>query len=589
MNKRNIIRLILISVLMACTGHNAFEKSLSVADSLMHEQPDSAYRLLCAMEQDAARMPEALQMRRLLLLSNAQNKAYKSFASDSIGTLLTEYYDRNGKANERMLAYYIKGCTYRDLGDQPAALNCFNQAIDAADTSLADCDFRQLCIIHAQIAGIFRKRGLPDEALLAYEKAEQFALMSKDTLSLLNIAANKSNVMLNKGRIDEALAIKEKIAALYLEKGYPQKAAQTRVQLIKWYARKGDFSKARAAMDNYEAHSGHFTADGHVKAGKEDYYHIKGTFYLEKGDTDSAAHYFRLLRHKGKTLNNQYLASWGLTRLYRKLQDNDSLAKYALGTFLLSDSLFNQQAAQNMQNAQAMYNYARHQETAHRKEQETRTARLHLRYGMATGTLCAIVLLMLILSLRKRAKQKEREANMLKVELRGTICALQNAKEELEKLALEKLETEKPQPEPAIEQKSLSIKEMQETISRLEAKFNAQYKGMELDNAPIIKRLKRSRTNPFMYPIEKTDWEELRTAIEERYPAFYMHMHNGKRINDTEYQVCLLVKAGFTPSDIDILLGRNEYAATTRKRLLKKIFNQEGSGKDFDKMIQELA
>lgn len=589
MNKRNIIRLILISVLMACTGHNAFEKSLSVADSLMHEQPDSAYRLLCAMEQDAARMPEALQMRRLLLLSNAQNKAYKSFASDSIGTLLTEYYDRNGKANERMLAYYIKGCTYRDLGDQPAALNCFNQAIDAADTSLADCDFRQLCIVHAQIAGIFRKRGLPDEALLAYEKAEQFALMSKDTLSLLNIAANKSNVMLNKGRIDEALAIKEKIAALYLEKGYPQKAAQARVQLIKWYARKGDFSKARAAMDNYEAHSGHFTADGHVKAGKEDYYHIKGTFYLEKGDTDSAAHYFRLLRHKGKTLNNQYLASWGLTRLYRKLQDNDSLAKYALGTFLLSDSLFNQQAAQNMQNAQAMYNYARHQETAHRKEQEARTARLHLRYGMATGTLCAIVLLMLILSLRKRAKQKEREANMLKVELRGTICALQNAKEELEKLALEKLETEKPQPEPAIEQKSLSIKEMQETISRLEAKFNAQYKGMELDNAPIIKRLKRSRTNPFMYPIEKTDWEELRTAIEERYPAFYMHMHNGKRINDTEYQVCLLVKAGFTPSDIDILLGRNEYAATTRKRLLKKIFDKEGSGKDFDKMVQELT
>ena len=322
------------------------------------------------MEQDAARMPEALQMRRLLLLSNAQNKVYKPFTSDSIGILLTEYYGRNGKANERMLAYYIKGCTYRDLGDQPAALNCFNQAIDAADTSLADCDFRQLCIVHAQIAGIFRKRGLPDEALLAYEKAEQFALMSKDTLSLLNIAANKSNVMLNKGLIDEALTIKEKVAALYFEKGYPQKAAQTRVQLIKWYARKGDFSKARAAMDNYEAHSGHFTADGHVKAGKEDYYHIKGTFYLEKGDTDSAAHYFRLLRHKGKTLNNQYLASWGLTRLYRKSQDNDSLAKYALGTFLLSDSLFNQQAAQNMQNAQAMYNYARHQETAHRKEQE---------------------------------------------------------------------------------------------------------------------------------------------------------------------------------------------------------------------------
>ena len=219
MNKTNIIRLILISMLTACTSHNAFEKNLSTADSLMREQPDSAYRLLCAMEPEAAAMPQALQMRRLLLLSNAQNKVYKPFTSDSIGILLTEYYGRNGNANERMLAHYIKGCAYRDLGDQPAALNCYNLAIGAADTSLADCDFRQLCIIHAQIAGIFRKRGLPDEALLAYEKAEQYALKNKDTLSLLNIAANKSNVMLNKGLIDEALTIKEKIAALYLEKG----------------------------------------------------------------------------------------------------------------------------------------------------------------------------------------------------------------------------------------------------------------------------------------------------------------------------------------------------------------------------------
>ncbi|MEE1089323.1 MAG: hypothetical protein UIC63_10210, partial [Bacteroidaceae bacterium] len=186
MNKTNIIRLILISMLTACTSHNAFEKSLSTADSLMREQPDSAYRLLCTMEPEAVSMPQSLQMRRLLLLSNAQNKVYKPFTSDSIGILLTEYYGRNGNANERMLAHYIKGCAYRDLGDQPAALNCYNLAIGAADTSLANCDFRQLCIIHAQIAGIFRKRGLPDEALLAYEKSEQYAMKNKDTLSLLN-------------------------------------------------------------------------------------------------------------------------------------------------------------------------------------------------------------------------------------------------------------------------------------------------------------------------------------------------------------------------------------------------------------------
>ena len=56
MNKTNIIRLILISMLTACTSHNAFEKSLSTADSLMREQPDSAYRMLCAMNEEAEQL-----------------------------------------------------------------------------------------------------------------------------------------------------------------------------------------------------------------------------------------------------------------------------------------------------------------------------------------------------------------------------------------------------------------------------------------------------------------------------------------------------------------------------------------------------
>ena len=94
-----------LATLMACTEHGDFERRLAVADSLMtHEQPDSAYRMLCGMNEEAEEVSEPLRMRHLLLRSNAQNKAYVDFTSDSIGCLLVNYYDAHGIPNERILA-----------------------------------------------------------------------------------------------------------------------------------------------------------------------------------------------------------------------------------------------------------------------------------------------------------------------------------------------------------------------------------------------------------------------------------------------------------------------------------------------------
>ena len=86
----------IFTALTACTEHHDFERRLSVADTLMNEQPDSAYRMLCSMNEEAESMPLAQRMRHLLLRSNAQNKADVLFTSDSIGNLLVDYYDQYG-------------------------------------------------------------------------------------------------------------------------------------------------------------------------------------------------------------------------------------------------------------------------------------------------------------------------------------------------------------------------------------------------------------------------------------------------------------------------------------------------------------
>ena len=396
-----------LATLMACTEYGAFERRLTTADSLMnHGQADSAFRMLCGMNVEAESMPDALQMRHLLLRSNAQNKVDSLFTSDSIGNVLVEYYDQHGTPNERMLAHYMKGCAYRDMGDQPASLRCFNDAVAAADTSRADCNYDQLSIIYGQIATIFDHRAMPDNSLQAYEYAERYAWKAKDTINVFTIWGNKSNALINQGEIKEALRTKEAAAEGFRTMGYPQYAAQVMGLCIKWYARQGDFDKAKAAMDDYEALSGYFLDNGDIEPGREDYYHIKGTYYLEKGQLDSAEHFFRKLKNSSETVNSQYLAAWGLSQLFRKQNISDSVAKYAYLGDVLGDTLYSEQTAENLQNAQAMYNYARHQENALRKELETKDMEISRRNWIIAGVL---LLSIIVFFWRRQIRLKKSE------------------------------------------------------------------------------------------------------------------------------------------------------------------------------------
>jgi hypothetical protein len=66
-------------------------------------------------------------------------------------------------------------------------------------------------------------------------------------------------------------------------------------------------------------------------------------------------------------------------------------------------------------------------------------------------------------------------------------------------------------------------------------------------------------------------------------------MHSGRPISDTEYTLCLLTKAGFSVKQINLLMGKEDYASTTRRRLLRKIFAEEGTPADFDRRIQAIV
>jgi len=623
-----IILPFLAAIFTSCTEYGEFERRLTTADSLMnHGQADSAFRMLCGMNAEAESMPDALQMRHLLLRSNAQNKVDSLFTSDSIGNVLVEYYDQYGTPNERMLAHYMKGCAYRDMGDQPATLRCYNDAVAAADTSDADCNYNQLSIIYGQIATIFDHRAMPDNSLQAYEMAECYAWMIKDTNRVLTFWGNKSNVLLNQGKIKEGLRIKEAAAEGFRTMGYRQKAARVLGLCIKWYARQGEFDKAKAAMDDYEALSGYFLENGDIEPGREDYYHIKGTYYLEKGQLDSAEHFFRKLKNSSGTVNSQYLAAWGLSQLFKKQGISDSVAKYAYLGDVLGDTLYSEQTAENLQNAQAMYDYARHQEKALRKELETKDMEISRRNWIIAGVL---LLSIIVFFWRRQIRLKKSElrtanrkntqlstqlhtANKENAQLNTQLDANNLKIAQLNEQILEKARIMNGLQE-QVEDKSRLIKQLNEiinhnaanleTIAQMEQTVAIQQQQMEdlqlmIDNFTQSRAINEIRQHPSIARMSELsrlnnklphshEWHALYDVVETHFPKF-TNLRQMETISESEYQVCVLTKLQFALHEIATLTNSTKARlGMIRKRLLEKIFNtSEGGAKMFDHCMRE--
>ena len=122
--------LILTLTFAACGRHRQADALLTQADSLMASRPDAAYAMLDSVRDEArGTWGRADRMRYELTLAEAMNKAYVSFTTDSVMKRVARYYDRHGSANQQLKARYLLGCTYRDMGEAPAAINAWQEAV----------------------------------------------------------------------------------------------------------------------------------------------------------------------------------------------------------------------------------------------------------------------------------------------------------------------------------------------------------------------------------------------------------------------------------------------------------------------------
>ena len=583
MKEKVIFLLLIIMLLASCAGNRKYDDLMQRADSIMNVNDDSAkvaIRMLDGVESQLPEFFKAQKMRYELLRHKAMNKAYISFTSDSIMKEIVDYYDRHGSANERMLANYVLGCVYRDMHEVPLALEYYNKAVEQADTTAADCDYGTLYRVYSQMGFLFSKQYLSYQLLDAFDKAEKYAYLAKDTLNAIINYQNKGDAYDYLGKKDSVVAINLRSANMFKRIGDNYNAAIALGCNYSYYIEKQDSVNAKKAFEayfstGYEGNSNYGDAKAFLLC-------EKGTYYMFVSRLDSAFSCLNQSLKLSKSYSNKAAATKVLAQYYARVNKPVLAMKYALKSSEYNDSDLLAVRESQLQQIQAMYNYGRNQEIARKAELKAERITMLVYVLIAGGVVIFLLLTYLYL---KQLKKKKEKILVTKHLYDDSLLKLRQKQEELELLRT----VNDRKIADVIKEKEQTINKLKEDLKDIRDKYsNSSLSDVDilLKESSIYKRIKYLELHP-KETMRENDWIELEETIEQLIPSFIPLLKN--RLNVIAYRICLLVKLEISTSSIAILLGLSSSAISKyRKVMLEKLCGRSGKPKDFDEYIRQI-
>lgn len=570
--------------LSSCSNRK-YEQTITRADNLMELSQDSARSALAILDSirpDLSKMGKSTQMRYQLVYAKGMNKGYVDFTTDSLMKEIVDYYDNHGTCQQQMLAHYLLGCVYRDLGDSPASLSCYNDAVEKVDTTSSDCDYKLLTRVYEQQGALFLSQSMPQNALSAYQKAEKYAWIAKDTLSAVLSYEHLGNIYEYMDNMNKVIEVYENASRRYRQYGYPVQAARALGGAIQALILTKQYAKAKKYMDVFEAESGYFQKDScYSYINYSHYYYLKGLYCLES-HSDSAKYWFTKCQEFAKTNNNKSFSAYAWYLYYIKHQQMDSVAKYSEQAFAYNDSANLDMERDLMQKMQAIYDYDRWKNVAHNEEIKATRANLTLLVSILVSVSVIIIGILTFLVYRKKRKQELQEKEEQENQIRQQIY---DTKQELELLRT----VNDRKIADVIKEKEQTINKLKEDLKDIRDKYsNSSLSDVDilLKESSIYKRIKYLELHP-KETMRENDWIELEETIEQLIPSFIPLLKN--RLNVIAYRICLLVKLEISTSSIAILLGLSSSAISKyRKVMLEKLCGRSGKPKDFDEYIRQI-
>ncbi len=520
------------------------------------------------------------QMLRQLEELERMNRADSVMRNDTLAEHLTKYFDRHGDANERMRAHYILGRTYADMGEAPRAVDAYLDAASHADTTAADCDYRTLSAIYSQMGEVFHRQLLLSDEIEARRHAQQFAYLNEKPLIALSEKKLSASAYILLNKRDSAELILKEILQQYEDSGFFQEELQASTMLMHLYVDKPEHSSDLGTLiEKYDSGSNLFNESHELPPSKRQYYYYKGRYMEGIGLLDSAEYYYRKVYRPNMSFVSQNPIYRGLLSVFQKRHQADSIAKYALLYCQANDSSIALNDQQLTAQMAASYQYNRFQKQAFENEKKAQRIKIVL---LLVVSIAAVLLLTLTLVhvLYRRKKQVQM------LQYRHDLENLERAQTELLELHSEENQVSAE----LLKRKNDEIIKLQSRIIDYMGKMQ-KHRQETLENrlqeSPVARHLlDLTLANP---PLKASlqDFQDLKTLINQEIPSFYRVLNAPDHtLRPIEYDVCMLIRLHFQPAEICKLTGISDgYAANLRKRLLLRIFGEEGAPKDFDRRI----
>ena len=590
-------------VLLACTG-SSIKEDLDTYEQRLERTPKQVYEELLGVQEAGLHLSDEDEARLAILTIKAKDLAYIPLeGQDSVPLRKAiDYYREKDDWQMLMWGYYLLGGVYRDMGDAPKGVEAYMKVIEVADTTKSDCNYRVMARAMAQKSELQQLQNVMPRAVESIQQAECYAYAARDTayafycefleIGLHCLNRNYSPLIKKSPKlIQDCLSFGDTLLAVHRTVGYAW-----------YYIENGLVTEADSMLALYDRYDGRPYPI---------YYGTKGEAHLAHGRLDSAEYYFRK-ELVATDWNNRQTAYRGLKKVFEGRNQLDSALKYATLQCDAVDSDYKHKVSEDIVQMEQVYNYEAEKERANRVEMERAQlqrliALLLLAMVLIGGAVVAFFWQRRVARMREKQLRQEKEAEQLKVETANAVAQMAKMESSLMQYQVEmerqrnslwriqqELDMERARQVEAQEEQQKSrqriqnleaerqeaervMAELQEDIQRKEeelATFREDARQMS-NMADGVKAMRTSLGKE--KPATQGDWEALQKEVHRLYPDFIKDLRKQVAdLNDTELRVAMLLKMGFTPSEIATLTGLSPSTVTkSRRRLYEKAFGKE--------------
>lgn len=521
--------------LASCSSRKEACELYEYVNTAIDTNPESALQMLDSISRDIDRSDEDIACHFNLLLIKAKDKAYIHHESDSVILSVIPYFEKHTEHLPE--AYYYAGRVYSDMGDAPEALNYFEKSLELLpEDSRAENVLKQKSVLFSQLGGLEFYQSLVNEGREYFIKA---LACDKELHDSTNVVLDYLNICYTCNSIEE-----QNHAIIYLDSAEfisrqlcnEELLSDVMCQKAMLFYKTQEYDKA---LDCFATVSKSYTQSKSSHCG------ARALIYDALGMQDSASYYWNKVLEYGD-IHARIEAYAALANYANANKDIDKAASYLNSYIECSDSINAQQKIEAVTNIQHIYNY-------HHKENEINKLRISEMQNLIliwclVFAVVTISLVALLTYRQMRVKQLNSDLQMVRY------------RQLEEQLLLVKNETQERQNE--------------------KAKFSVNASGFVSRTKALINEEKLMTSQ---------DWDQVRTLLDESFPSFLTTLCELRHLNETDMQICMLLKFDLSPASIAKLIGRDKSTVTAaRKKLFMKTFGKEGRAKDWDMYILSL-